>query len=119
MANRQATKESRREYTKEWYQKNKNKQRIYYSEYRDKIKVEMITAYGGKCLHCGESDPIVLSIDHIFNDGHVDKKAGIEGGFKLYQKLKRLNWPKDRYQLLCFNCNYRKEHVRRKNAIFQ
>ena len=111
------TEEERKVKARKWYQENKPQQNSYYRTYREKVKLETIEAYGGHCLHCGERDPIVLTIDHIFNDGHIDKKNGIQGGFKIYQKLKREGWPKDRYQLLCFNCNYRKEHNRRADAF--
>jgi hypothetical protein len=89
----------------------------YYSDYRERIKVEMIAAYGGVCCECGEADPIVLVLDHINDDGQADKKLGFKGGFNTYKRLRRLNWPKGRYQLMCHNCNFRKEYRRRKNAV--
>ena len=102
-------------YLRRWHQENRRKQNNFYQGYRDKLKLEMVEAYGGKCLHCSESDPIVLVIDHINDDSVEDYKKGITGGFKLYQYLKRNSWPTDRYQLLCHNCNYRKEFNRRRD----
>lgn len=78
----------------------------------------MVNAYGGKCIECGEKDFIILVLDHINNDGKKDSKWGKRlGGFKFYQFLKRNNWPKLGLQLLCHNCNFRKEYIRRKNAV--
>lgn len=79
------------------------------------IKAEMIVAYGGKCagLHgfaCNETRPDALQIDHIFDDGYLARRAGLTyGGSAMYFKLKKMGWPKDRYQLLCASCNFCKK----------
>jgi hypothetical protein len=65
------------------------------------IRAEMIAAYGARCVCCGETEPKFLTIDHINNDGGGGKRK--ERNIALV--LKRLGWPKDNYQLLCFNCN--------------
>ena len=71
-------------------------------------KLEVIAAYGGRCACCGESHFEFLSVDHINNDGCVERRAGRSHGYTLYRRLKKLGFPKDRYQLLCFNCNLAK-----------
>ncbi len=76
------------------------------AEYRAKLRAEMILAYGGRCACCGERQPEFLQLDHIHNDGAEDRKNN--PATKLFAKLKRLGWPKDRYQLLCANCNFGK-----------
>lgn len=79
------------------------------------IRLEMVAAYGGKCCQCGEDDPIVLVLDHIGDDAKADRRAnGHKGGWMMYQKLKKRGWPKDVHQLLCQNCNFRKEYKRRR-----
>lgn len=78
----------------------------------------MVAAYGGKCAHCGINDQVVLDIDHIDNNGSIHRKQGIHG-WQLYRLLKRQGWPKDNYQLLCKNCNWRKEILRRRPAEIQ
>lgn len=85
---------------------------------RVKTRLEMVAAYGGKCAHCGINDQVVLDIDHIDNNGSIHRKQGIHG-WQLYRLLKRQGWPKDNYQLLCKNCNWRKEILRRRPAEIQ
>lgn len=65
-----------------------------------RVRLLMIDAYGGKCNCCGERNTRFLTIDHINNDGY--KERGNRG---IMFKLRRLGWPKDIYQLLCWNCN--------------
>lgn len=74
---------------------------------RARSRAEMIAAYGGKCACCGEAEPQFLQLDHIHNDGHVDRKVH-KTSDKLIRALRRLGWPRDRYQLLCANCNFGK-----------
>lgn len=99
-----------------WFEDNRQHLAGYYADYRDRIRLEMVQAYGGACCECGEDDPIVLVLDHINDDGQVDKKLGL-GGFKAYMALRKQGWPKTRHQLMCHNCNFRKEYRRRKDAV--
>jgi hypothetical protein len=69
------------------------------------VKLKVIEAYGGKCACCGEDEPRHLSIDHINNDGYIHRR---EVGSRIYQWLIKNNYPKDNFQLLCFNCNFGK-----------
>lgn len=106
---------NKKEYNQEYFQANKKRMYEYGAAYREKLKHETVEAYGGRCVLCGESDPIVLAIDHIHDDAVEDRIVNKHnGGYKLYQFLKREGWPKGSYQLLCHNCNFRKEYYRRK-----
>jgi hypothetical protein len=67
--------------------------------------MEVVVAYGGKCSCCGEKEKRFLQVDHINSDGGPERAAGIATG-NLYRRLKRLGFPRDRYQLLCANCNH-------------
>jgi len=73
-------------------------------EYGRQRKLEVIAAYGSKCVCCGESTPEFMTIDHIYNDGAAERKL-YSGASGIYAFLKRNGYPKDRYQLLCWNCN--------------
>lgn len=70
------------------------------------VKIKVIEAYDSKCTCCGETALEFLTIDHIHNDGAEDRKNnGKKSGGKLYRWLMKTNYPKDNYQLLCYNCN--------------
>ncbi|MCW3996288.1 MAG: hypothetical protein NWE98_09125 [Candidatus Bathyarchaeota archaeon] len=76
-------------------------------EWTKRIKKEVITAYGGKCVCCGETSLGFLTIDHINNDGSIHRrKMGRRdwGGKILYQWLRKQNYPTG-FQVMCFNCN--------------
>jgi hypothetical protein len=45
----------------------------------------------------------LLSLDRLYNDGARYRKEIRRGN--IYRELKQLGWPKDRYRLLCYNCN--------------
>lgn len=72
-------------------------------EYRERLKRQVMDAYGGHCVCCGESELAFLNIDHIYNDGTTDRKE--KGIDQLYRWLRNNNFPKDRYRILCWNCN--------------
>ena len=71
------------------------KQRNYNRQvYRDKRK-SILDTLGNRCVCCGETEEIYLEIDHVFNDGSKDKAPS----------LKKIKENKERYQILCCNCN--------------
>lgn len=74
------------------------------------LKAEVITAYGGRCVCCGENTFEFLSIDHVNNDGAAHKRMlkSAKVGQNMYRWLKKHNFPKDGFQLLCMNCNFAK-----------
>jgi hypothetical protein len=93
----------------------KSKQAIYTQagERRRTVRLELIEKLGGKCEICGERDPIVLDFDHIENNGRAHRRE--HGNRSVFLVKKCL----DLYQLLCKNCNWRKEYWRRMDAKFK
>lgn len=71
--------------------------------YRIKLKQLVISKYSRICVCCKETRIEFLSIDHINQIGWKNRKS-IDGGYGLYCKLKRENFPPG-YQVLCRNCN--------------
>lgn len=76
-------------------------------EYVKRQRVELLAAYGNRCNCCNETTEEFLTLDHIFNDGAEHRKNQV-GGSRVYADLKKKGYPKDRYQLLCMNCNFAK-----------
>ena len=74
------------------------------------LKTDAFNAYGGcRCVDCGITELSVLTLDHKFNDGASDRKLIGGSGVILYKYLKDNSYPnKDRYQVLCMNCNWKK-----------
>lgn len=110
--------EKRREASRKYIQNNREKhnasgQRWSSSERGTRRRAEryqelrqtVIIAYGGKCVCCGITEPKFLTIDHINNNGALERKSFGLKGRKMYAWLVRNNFPKDNYQLLCYNCN--------------
>ena len=76
---------------------------------KEKLKIETFEAYGGvRCSCCGETELWVLCLDHINNDGWEERaRLNNTGGYKFYRYLRKLGYPdKDRYRVLCANCNF-------------
>lgn len=86
--------------------RNKENNAEYLRQYRRARKLEMIKAYGGKCRLCSEEHPEFLTIDHVNGNGRQHRKQiGYIGGADFYAWLRRQGYPRDDFQLLCFNCN--------------
>lgn len=67
------------------------------------LKLQMVEAYGGVCVCCGESNPGFLTLDHVNDDGGGPNRT--EAGYRLYARLRREGWPQEGLALMCFNCN--------------
>ena len=72
------------------------------------LREEVITVYGAKCACCGETTREFLTIDHIEGGGGKHRKS-LQGTY-FYRWLKNAGFPKDKFQLLCYNCNCSMAH---------
>ncbi len=74
---------------------------------REAIREEVLHAYGHACTCCGETRAEFLAIDHAQGDGaaHRRESSLVWSGSAIYLWLKRHGLPKDRFRLLCHNCN--------------
>lgn len=125
---RESHRESCRLAQKKWYDKNKIKANNWQKDWRkrhpnymkergkywaNKIKLEVLIHYSGnppRCVCCGETHSIFLTIDHIKDDGAKQRKElNLKSGYLFYKWLIKNNFPEG-YQVLCFNCNYAKSH---------
>lgn len=78
-------------------------------------KIEVLSYYSQgevpMCIHCNETDPRVLCIDHINGGGGKHRKElKLTSSIKFYRWLQNHDYP-DGYQTLCYNCNIRKKYV--------
>jgi hypothetical protein len=92
---------------KDWRNDNKEKLTADKRDYWNNIRNEVIDAYGGNCQCCGESDKRFLTLEHVYgrkNHGRSATGKRITGK-KAMAEVKRLGFPKDKFQILCFNCN--------------
>lgn len=114
--NKEKQKEYIRSYLRKHWRKyaNVEKSRIIHKNMRRKLREEVFSHYGGKCVCCGEPTNAFLTIDHSNNDGNKHRKEIVGrslkqtsgSGYKFYGWLKKNNYPeKYKLQLLCFNCN--------------
>jgi len=63
------------------------------------LREEARIIYGSKCTCCGETRPESLIIKHL---GKYLTKLG---GYDELLAIKKLNWPKKQFRLLCHNCS--------------
>ena len=76
-------------------------------KHHTKRKNNLFDLMENKCKCCGETNPIYFQIDHVNNDGHLERKNRSRRGPKLTLK-KYLEAP-EKFQLLCANCNWAKQ----------
>jgi hypothetical protein len=81
------------------------------AEYVQSVKSQCLGAYGGVC-RCGEVDPVVLTLDHVNDDGSVHRQETGTRGLNFYFHLRKNGFPTDRpLQVLCMNCQFAKREA--------
>jgi len=113
---RESHKEQRREYQKKYMKgywktnerKQKHKETI--NRIHKQCKDAAYDLLGRVCVRCGFSDIRALQIDHVNNDGNIDRqKFGHRAGtIQTYKKV--LKSQGEGFQVLCANCNLIKAH---------
>lgn len=73
-----------------------------------RVRLEVLAAYGGKCACCGEHHHEFLVIDHIHGGGNRHraylKTKGVANTVALYRWLQRNGYPSG-FRVLCHRCN--------------
>lgn len=80
---------------------------LYEKQWRERLRSQVYEILGDKCYCCGESNHHFLTVDHIFDDGYVDRKRNglkMNGGSFYKHMLGQEDVP-SRYRLACYNCN--------------
>ena len=91
-------------YNKERYWRDPEKSRKSAKESRDKLRAEFLVEYGHICACCGETHEAFRTLEHKNRDGAEHRKE-FHCSISQLRDLKRRGWPKDNYEILCFNCN--------------
>lgn len=92
--------EYQRKRVQTWYAE---KRKAICKNYKLKLRQDLLDAYGHKCACCGETTDEFLELDHINGGGNKHRKLETKD---LYSLLKKQGYPKDKYRLLCANCNH-------------
>lgn len=97
--------ETKRQKGREAYHKNSKVYIEKMRQYRALLRLEVFRAYGNKCVCCGETTTLFLTIDHINGNGNAHRKSiNRSSGAGFYSWLKQHNYPPE-FQLMCYNCN--------------
>ena len=99
---RDRNRERVREQSRLWRQQNPARAKELSREHDDRLRAQILSAYGGKCACCGEAEPDFLTLDHI-NGGGTEHRRQTNG--KVYAQLRRQGFPAG-YRILCWNCNW-------------
>lgn len=102
-SNKDITPESSTQRKENPSQKNITMREIYFR--RKKLVFEKYSNGSMSCKICGEKDIDLLALDHINNDGASHRR---ETSKHVYDWLVKNNFPEG-YQILCFNCNIKKQ----------
>jgi hypothetical protein len=84
----------------------RNKESKHTKIFNKKLVEQVIEHYGNKCVCCGETELLFLTIDHKNNDGAKKRKTQGQS-YTFYRWIQKNGYPSD-LQLLCRNCNWGK-----------
>ncbi len=76
-----------KEYMKKWYEEHKSEKKEKMKELNLNIRMQIQNIYGNKCARCGETDPNVLSINHILQPSNPVYNGLKRAGVSLYRQL--------------------------------
>lgn len=80
--------------------------------YREKMRLGLITFLGIRCIKCGFDNLMALDLDHIGNNGSLERKRFGHYRQEWAYYIQHKDELKANFQVLCRNCNWIK-HVSR------
>lgn len=83
--------------------------KAYQAKYISYCKELAYKKLGDKCICCGESNRVFLSIDHVQDDGYIHRTKHGRRTTAIYVEIAR-GKETHIYQLLCMNCNWAKRY---------
>lgn len=78
--------------------------------YRQRIRLDVLQAYGGRCYVCGEDDLDLLELDHLHGDGNAHRNEifnhghASPGGWMFYLRLRQAGYPSG-LGCICKDCH--------------
>lgn len=87
-----------------WKKENWDYDLTYMKERAAKMRMQVINAYGGACVCCGESELPFLTVEHVNGGGRAHRKE-VGGSSSLYRNIIQQGFP-DKFTILCMNCNF-------------
>lgn len=89
-------------YRARYHEKHPEKRAEWHKAWRERLRQDILDAYGRACACCGERREEFLTLDHI--GGRDESHVGLKTQ-QVYTRVRREGFPQDRYRLLCWNCN--------------
>lgn len=89
--------------------------RAYQRQRSKRIRLEAIDLLGGVCQTCGFSDVRALQFDHINGGGSKDRVKSGNSSYVASLIIKNFPESKNKYQVLCANCNWIKRFVQKEH----
>ncbi len=83
------------EYQQEWHKNHPG--------YHNRHHVSIISELGGVCKNCGETEKEFLTIDHVSDDGFIQRNQ-LHSNSVIYRQILS-DIQSGKFQILCFNCN--------------
>lgn len=95
---------------RQYVEGNKDKHRGWMQKanykHRQGLKQQVVVLLGGKCSCCGETELAFLSVEHVGRWGaqHRRNDGWKARGAELYRRIINGLYPKDKFDVLCMNC---------------
>ena len=98
-----------RDYVRRHYFKHREVKNERRREWSAKLRDIVYAHYGNHCVCCGETEPTMLTLDHVNEDGGSQRRIRPEMRWAkhLHAWLIKNGFPDD-MQVLCYNCNISK-----------
>jgi len=93
-----------RELNRKWKDNNKDRLKVHRDNRTRKLQTLVYSNYGNKCVCCGETNHMFLTMDHIHGDGSQKRKTVEPRGALFYAWIVKNSFP-DYLRILCYNCN--------------
>jgi len=102
-ANKDEARLKKRENMRRYRAENPEKHRAQSRAAKARLRAGIFDVYGEICVECGFRDKRALTLDHVLNNGAVEREELGERG--VYLRAVKEYRPNE-YQILCMNCQF-------------